>query len=238
MRCYRAVPHPYLFTGCSEETEALILGLTLIGRGNRYLAYALHALEQAARRGVGSARHRFALDSVEQEVLPGSASWRTIYRPGGSCTAQPPRIPKLPPVPAAVTIRLLSPLRLKRDGELVGPEAFCFADLFGSLLRRISMLSYFHSDTPLETDFAGLMSRARQVTLSERALAWQDWTRFSSRQRTHMAMGGLVGVVHVRNTDLAPFWPFLWLGQWVHAGKAAVMGNGCYRLEPLQACID
>jgi CRISPR/Cas system endoribonuclease Cas6 (RAMP superfamily) len=30
---------------------------------------------------------------------------------------------------------------------------------------------------------------------------------------------------------LAPLMPWLWLGQWLHAGKNATMGLGKYRLE-------
>jgi hypothetical protein len=43
-------------------------------------------------------------------------------------------------------------------------------------------------------------------------------------------MGGLTGEITFADSDLEPFWPWLWLGQWTHAGKGAVMGLGGYRL--------
>jgi len=42
-------------------------------------------------------------------------------------------------------------------------------------------------------------------------------------------MGGLIGEIELDGADLEPFWPYLWLGQWTHAGKGAVMGLGRYR---------
>ncbi len=55
-----------------------------------------------------------------------------------------------------MTLLLETPLRLKREEHVVTPETFGFGALFATLLRRISLLTAFHTDTPLETDFAGL----------------------------------------------------------------------------------
>lgn len=46
-----------------------------------------------------------------------------------------------------------------------------------------------------------------------------------------MQLGGLVGIIRLEGLDLAPFWPYLWLGQWTHAGKATSIGLGRYTLE-------
>ncbi len=63
------------------------------------------------------------------------------------------------------------------------------------------------------------------------ALRWHEWTRYSSRQHTLMELGGLLGTFELSGPDLAPLWPLLWLGQWVHAGKGTTFGLGAYRLE-------
>jgi CRISPR/Cas system endoribonuclease Cas6 (RAMP superfamily) len=133
--------------------------------------------------------------------------------------------------PPACRIEILTPLRVKRDGRHVGPQDFRFADFFGPLLRRISMLTAFHTDTPLETDFRGLMEAARQTT-AVCQLTWQDLTRYSSRQKTTMKLGGVLGRIDLVNDDLAPFWPYLWLGRFVHAGSGATMGLGRYEIYP------
>jgi hypothetical protein len=100
------------------------------------------------------------------------------------------------------------------------------------LLRRISLITYFHTDTPLETDFAALTKQARLHNFSAQQLKWYDWTRYSSRQQTEMNMGGLIGSLQLDMQGLEPFWPYLWLGQWTHLGKGTSMGMGAYSIKP------
>jgi hypothetical protein len=180
---------------------------------------------------LGKDRIPIRLIDVTQADSPESGQWRTVYEAGGSLNAKPPAAPALAAPYALLRLRIQTPLRLQRDGSLVTPRAFRFSDLFGALLRRISMLTYFHTDTPLETDFAGLMRLARDVELAEARLCWRDWTRYSSRQKTSMQMGGLLGEIALDLTGRSPLWPYLWLGQWVHAGKGTSMGLGQYIIE-------
>lgn len=134
-------------------------------------------------------------------------------------------------MPARLTLRLLTPLRLTHEERLVSQDRLRFHLLFSSLLRRISLLTAFHTDDPLETDFAGLTQAARAVELAGARLRWHDWTRYSSRQDKLVQMGGLVGEIELNGAGLEPFWPYLWLGQWTHTGKGAVMGLGRYRIN-------
>jgi CRISPR/Cas system endoribonuclease Cas6 (RAMP superfamily) len=46
-------------------------------------------------------------------------------------------------------------------------------------------------------------------------------------------MGGLVGRMVLDLSGAPDLWPFLWHGQWLHAGKGATMGMGAYRLLPV-----
>lgn len=229
MRRYTAAPHPFVLEPERDVADGShVLGLTLIGRGNHYLPYLVHALARAGKDGLGHARVPFTLEDVSQDASVVADDWRTIHIPGESLDPLPPAMPAPPPPRAEAHVRFVTPLRVQRNSDLVTPAQFRFADLFGPLLRRVSMLAYFHTDTPFETDFAALMSRAREVRLTRADLGWQELTRYSSRQRTAMKIGGVVGEIAVAGRDLAPFWPILWLGQWLHAGKATSMGLGRY----------
>lgn len=238
------------------------LGVTLFGPANAHLPYLVHALDQAGRNGLTAKRIVLELRDVQAEARggdtgdgtgfgagPGSGDqlgengsgnsrrhdgWRTIFEPGGrlSPVAAEHRAPPTPP--PAVRVRLLTPLRIKRHEHFVGVSDFDFRAFAGGLLRRISLLTYFFGETPLETDFAALLRLAESVPVVECDLHWREWTRRSSRQQTKLQMGGLVGRFELAGPGLLPFWPILWLGQWTHAGKGCSMGLGRYVLEPLE----
>jgi CRISPR-associated endoribonuclease Cas6 len=232
MTRYQTVPVPYLLTiEPRRSPDEYLLGCTLIGDAYRYLPYVVHALQRSGEQGVGSRRQKLVLREVRQLVFE-TGIWTEIYRPSEPLATESPGCPVLPELPAAVTIDILTPLRLRRAGHLVTPDTFHFRDLFSALLRRVSMLTYFHGESALETDFAGLTQASGQIEIMTKNLRFKDWTRYSSRQKTDMQMGGVVGGFELPGSDLAPFWPYLWIGQWIHAGKGATMGLGHYRISP------
>ena len=226
------------------ENATLNLGVTLFGSANDHLPYVVHALDGAGRHGLTAKRVELDLLDVQSESrgrdaghdvedAPERDGWATIFEPGGHLSPVPAAHPDPPAPPPVARVRLLSPLRIKRHEHLVGAADFDFRAFMGGLLRRISLLTYFFSETPLETDFAGLLRCAESVPADNRDLHWREWTRHSSRQNAKLRMGGLVGSFELVGSALEPFWPILWLGQWTHAGKGCSMGLGRYVLEPL-----
>lgn len=231
MRRYPAAPHPFALQvdDATATNGPYALGLSLFGHGNRYLPYIIHAIAQAAAEGIGRRGNRLSLRAVQQARIP-IEEWYTVYTPDSELRPLPPETSASPACPTTIRIQLCSPLRLQRGGALVGPDEFGFADFFGALLRRLSMLTYFHGDVPLDIDFRDVMERARQVSLSRKTLRWHDWTRYSSRQQTTMQMGGLIGELAFDGEDMGLFWPYLWMGQWTHVGKGTSMGLGRYAI--------
>jgi hypothetical protein len=140
---------------------------------------------------------------------------------GDAITARAATLP-----PDRITLDFLTPTRLKHQGRWVeaGPP---FHVLVKTLLGRISSLSYFHCGHKLEADFRGLIDRAGAVRMAPSQTNWQDWSRFSGRQKQRVEMGGLVGQVTYAG-DLRDYLPLLALGEWVHVGKGTVFGNGKY----------
>ena len=241
LRKYNAVPHPFVLCPgdtmrgeLAEDTEH-DLDVTLFGNGNRHLPYIIHALDRTAQRGIGKQRGILELIEVRQRV---QAEWLSIYQPGGNLQPQPAACISLPDCPTSFKIRLLTPLRIKVGEHLVTPDSFTFKALFSTLLRRTSLLTAFHTDTPLETDFVALTRTAQAIPISHCELRWHDWIRYSSRQDSLMRLGGLLGTVAFEtragprfdSNELTPFWPYIWLGQWTHAGKSTSMGLGKYEI--------
>jgi len=240
MRKYPSVPHPFVLTPAQGQAteltkgDALSVELMLVGQSNQHLPYLVHSFEQAGKRGLGSAQGHFSVQSVLQ--WQGDDQWLPVYAAGGSLNAQPPVHPACPPCPQGeVRLAFLTPLRMRLQNREVTAASFDFYALLSVLMRRVSMLQQFHTDQPLELDFKALSAQARTVGLLRNSLFWQDWTRYSSRQKTPVKMGGLMGEVVLDGKALQAFWPLLWLGQYVHAGKGTSMGLGAYQLSQLSA---
>ena len=233
MRRYDRAPHPFTLRETAGASGVRLV-LSLFGRGNAYLPLMVLALRRAALTGGGIGGRQLTLEQVCQAQSAEPPVWSRIDGTAG--TLMPHTVEATaatPPCPAsAIELRLLSPLRVKRDGQLVRPQGFQFSDLFGNLLRRLSMLTYFHTDTPFETDFKGLMERARAIPC-DASLQWIEQSRHSSRQQQEMPYGGLTGTIRLASADIAPLWPLLWLGQYTHAGAGATMGLGHYKLASL-----
>lgn len=231
MRKYNAAPHPFvLMPAAWTSDEDYALHVSLFGRANRMLAYVVQAFMRGARYGIHPVRKPLELTRAEQQVVPGRGPWRSIMDAAGQLQPEPARTPDCPPPPERARLVLITPLRLRVQETYVRPKEFRFCDLFSNLLRRCSLLMYFHGSRPLVTDFAGLVEQSRRVQIEQADLRWEEWARYSSRQRQKMLVGGLLGSFALEASRLGPLWPYLWLGQFTHAGKGATMGLGRYAL--------
>ncbi len=213
--------------------EPLHLGITLLGEATRQVPYLLHALQLAGQRGLGRTHGHFVLARLDQETAPGTDDWQTVYDPAlGRYTPlllEHPRVPAVPVGP--VRLHLLTPLRLKRQGKLVGPAQFTPRELIFNLSGRLRLLAQHHGGDTTGLTQEPLLQAAAAMSTANRQLHWHEWTRYSSRQDTLMELGGLLGHFDLAGPGLADLWPILWLGQWVHAGKGTTFGLGAYRLE-------
>ncbi len=231
MRKYNASPHPYVLQFPIEkklEQKKYALNMALFGHGKRFFPYIVHAMQKAGQDGIGSSRQVFKLEAIKQSS---NGVEQIIYQGGQLQNQLYSNEMEIPPMPESIKLVIHTPIRIKKDGRNLNQVYFNFGALFGNILRRISMLTYFHTDTPLDTDFAGLMQRAKQVRFKDKELRWHDWKRYSSRQKTEMNMGGLLGSLEIDSKGMEDFWPYLWIGQWTHVGKATSMGLGHYSIE-------
>jgi hypothetical protein len=241
LRTFNKIPRPFVFTVPDDRRtiiptdERLSFGLTLIGRGINYLPYFIAVFRELGRVGLGNTRGQYRLFTVES-VSPYTGAGGIVYQHGQEATStsdttinqdivatQAATFP-----PDRLTLNFLTPTRLKHQGRWVrnGPPFEAFIKI---LLGRISSLSYFHCGQQFETDFRGLIDRAAGVKIVRSDTRWEDWERFSGRQKQRIKMGGLMGTVTYAG-DLAPYLPLLALGELVHVGKGTVFGNGQYKI--------
>ena len=208
-------------------SSALHFSTVLVGPALGHLPLVLMAWRRALLQGLGPQQGTARLDRVfvEGEPEPVLSSEATGLRNH----AQQLPLPPLHSTPCSVTFVFDTPLRLQRGGQLLGVGELTAQDLLRALLRRVAELVELQLGGSLDVDFAALSEHAATVR-GDAQLTWRDWTRQSSRQQQHMVLGGAVGRFTLHG-DLAPFWPLLHLGQWLHVGKNTTFGLGRYRIE-------
>ncbi len=236
---FSATPHPWVLEPPQRLPRQLPGGgridfsLLILGESASHLAYLVHALQRTGARGLGRDNTPFRLADVAWERTLGTGQWQSCYDPDSGTleTVGLTAWPALQPPPGRWRLRLITPLRMKRHGRLMGPRDFDPAFWLHSAGQRIRLLHrlYGARDTaiPVLPDPQAIADGA----IVEQRLRWHDWTRYSSRQRTRMQMGGLVGELLLDGQRLAPWWPWLWAAQWLHLGKQTAMGLGQFRIE-------
>ncbi len=237
MTRYDTVPHPFTLhlgppqTGWLSAETPLSVFLTLIGGAGRHAAFFVRALQLAGESGIGARRTRFVLRDVEQLDPTAPRHAMPLDWAKGRFGAPQP----IPVKPASssgeINLDILTPLRLKAAGRLITPETFAPCHLLSSLVRRVAMLMYFHTETQLDVDYRALKEDAARVTMPQSQLRWHEMTRRSSRQESIMQTGGIHGAVRLDLSIAPEFWPYVRLGEIVQAGKGTSMGLGLYSIR-------
>jgi hypothetical protein len=229
---FSQVPHPYVIEPPQwgerqyAPGERLSFHLVLAGRAIAQLALILHAFMRAFLRGVGRGDGTARLEKVAHV---GDETRVILEGPQDALREHGTAIAPVPALANTARLHFASPLRLQKNGHPIDGRQLVARDILVALMRRVALLHEFHGAGPLSLDFTALALQAEKVE-SEKDLRWQDWARYSSRQKKKMALGGVVGT-WILHGDLAPFAEFLHLGQWLHVGKEATFGLGGYRLE-------
>lgn len=237
MRKYPFAPHPFVITPPLEEKreyysgEVICFQLILIGRSIDFLPYFIYTFDELSRKGIGRGSGKYQL--LEVRVFHPSDGEKLIYSCKDKILLSDFKVIKIDDIyssiyiPSAIRLEFLTPTRLRYDQRLTSDLQFHI--LIRNLLRRISLLSYFHCGEQLDFDFKGLIEDARKIKLLSSNLRWFDWERFSSRQSTRMYMGGFIGEVSFEG-DFSRFLPFLLLGEYIHVGKGTSFGLGKYKI--------
>lgn len=237
---YTALPHPFVLDvdvpthRDINEGDALRLGMTLVGPAIDLLPYLIQSMGRAGQRGLGARGGRFVLREVTAEAETGSGRWKSVFEAESGkyhrIAGIPPKVEQ-PAPPGAIRIDLQTPLRIKRHGHFIGTADLLPADLVRHLLIRLASLAAFYGTSKAPFDWTESAPQAKDLQLTNKDLSWTDWTRYSSRQRTTMQMGGLVGTLTLDGPGIPALWPALWLGQWTHLGKGTSLGLGKYRVS-------
>ncbi len=241
MRKYPYAPHPFVIEPPEGHRQiyvpgdSLSFGLVLVGRASDYLPYFVYTFDLMGERGIGRGRGKFVLEEVYS--LNPDCSERLIYDSQSKVFSTELSTIKVSDLllsdieDGIVHVFFHTPTRIKSQGEFSIDLTF---DLLArTLLRRFSLLSYFHCGTELELDYRGIIEKAGAVSVVDKDLRWYDWERYSNRKKERMKLGGFVGEASFRG-EIGEFLPILALGEWFHVGKGTSFGLGKYRMSSVQ----
>ncbi len=212
--------------------EDLAVELILFGPATHHAPYYIYAFMRLAWQGIGRRGQQFDVVRVEvwhrgQWVPASPDDMHTLHLPPPTPLADYLPLFRLPD-PRRLRLTFHAPVRLDLDRDLVYPVEF--VHLVRALLQRWRALEACYGPIaakPLEPAQAReLLERARAVRREEDRTRWLDLSRYSTRQRRRLKMGGAVGEVTYVADDFTPFLPLLVFGQVLHVGKLTSMGFG------------
>lgn len=232
---FRQAPRPYVLNPpltprqVFHPGEILDFELVLIGPAIDALPYFIHIFQELGQKGLGPERGRYALLQVEVWQNGGAVplyAHDTFFAHRFAVESGPPVMPGDDAV-TAVTLELLTPMRLKVRGDLA--TSLTFLLFWEHLSRRLDLLAAFYGQAGGGVAWSVLGSRAATIATQTDRLQWYDWERYSRRQQESMKLGGLQGTITFRG-NLGPFLPYLRLGEHLHVGQGTTFGLGGYRL--------
>ena len=239
---FSQIPNPYIIeppepgARVLDADDLLVFHLVLVGQALDQLALVVFALQRALAHGL--TRQRVPADLLQVDWIDGQGAAHPVWTHEQPTLAAHPATLQTPAAPAhadSITLHIHTPLRLQQQGRPLGAAQLTPRALVAALARRSALLMEFHAGQSGWGEAARHVAHASEKLTDTRDLHWFDWTRYSSRQQQEMTLGGVLGrwTLHGSAEDLAEVWPWLWLGQWLHAGKNATMGLGAYTLETI-----
>ena len=239
MRKYRYCPHPFIIEPpkntktAFKSGEELAFGLVLIGKAIDYLPYFIYTFEELGKIGIGKGRGKYELVKVTSRGSGTESEGNSIYSGDKKVLKSNFKTLTLddiqsPANSAGISLNFTTPTRIVYDTQLTLDLEFHI--LIRALLRRISLLSYFHCGTDIsDLDFKGIIEKSKNIETSNSSLKWYDWERYSARQDTRMKLGGFKGEVTFEG-EMKDFMPFILLGEQAHVGKGTSFGLGEYEI--------
>ena len=237
-------PHPFVLEPPYTEQleyasgDTLTCTLTLIGEAINVLPWMVFTFYRMGEQRIGlrNQRGKCRLEKVESLPARDDASSQTIFTSETEMLTDEGVILGIedvmhaaPDVTDTIDLEFLTPTSIKVNGKWTSD--LTFEVLVRNLLRRLRFLNYFHcgEDLDVEVDVHALIEAARSVKDTPR-LQWLRRDRYSHRAEASVPMSGFIGNIRFEG-ELAPFLPFISLGEYLHIGHHTAFGYGQYRLR-------
>lgn len=214
----RAV-HPFVVDIVSLNEKEAVLVITFIGLAINYIPYINIALENAGELGIGKNRAKFTVEAISANGEKFVPSVRIIEK---QCLNWPSKdnLSKQP-----VAVKLVTPCRIKKQGKYI--SEIDLDSLLANMNRRISALIELFGDDQDKKDEPCFSPCDSQPTEQK----WVEKTYYSSRQKTRMQFGGVVGKIIINENVPAEDKALIEAMELFHVGKNISFGLGKVEVE-------
>ena len=214
--------------------ELLTFPVVLWGGQQERIVDLARVFQALGQRGLRYDAGRFEL--IEIAGQDSSGSYANLWRQGEALeqVQSPLRdadwwLSTLPAGVQSVALHFVTPARLlKNQRPLFQAD---FVTLFPFILRRVTSMLYAHCRIEPVDDAGALLELAREVTVAENQLQWQDWRQLGPDAAHQHPLGGIMGSVQLHGAAVEDLFALLELGTLMTLGKNAAYGAGQYRLE-------
>jgi len=214
-----------------KSGELFNFSILLMGKANLELPYIVYAIKYMGDLGIGKKQNgERALFKLEKISYKG----QTIYNVETDQLTLPEvdelKLQKDSNLQTSVnklSLCLDTPLRLKYRNSF--STELPFHILIRTGLRRISSLEEYYGNGEPDLNYRQLISKSKEIEISESSLRWSDWKRYSARQNQEMFFGGLIGSI-TYSGDITQFMSILRYCEKVHLGKQTSFWLGKFRI--------
>lgn len=165
---------------------------------------------------------------IERSAVAGASGSTTMTRGSESTGSQPSiRNPKSE-IRNEVTLRFLTPTRMRLKGRVV--ENPNFGQFVSTLSLRLSMLAETFADAPLSYNYREMIERAHEVTTRDSTLRLMALDRYSNRRGGKLELDGFMGDVTFAGAAIQELLPLLVAGEFLNVGSGTAFGLGRYTI--------
>lgn len=230
-RNVKSIPAPYVIQapawGAKElkKGDELSFNIRLFGVSSHRTPFVFHSFRQALYHGIGRKPNKAS--AVVSNICHLETK-QNLFDDEGNFVQHTPSIPKIDisNCPTNIRIEFKTPYRSQIQGKPISVKDITPRRLVTDIIRRARLLIEFYGDASDITNWPidEWLAMADNIK-NTKELYWQDWKRYSNRQRRSMRLGGLMGKWYWQDvpTEIAAI---LKIGSIIHVGKQTVFGFG------------
>lgn len=223
------IPRPFTIQILDDIDSLLKVRLLMVGSAIEYFPYIFLTIQEMGRQGIGIGRKepptgQYSFKKITEQTLE---TEKAIFHEGKN-SYTPIQGFKVEITESInnynhCTVKLLSPVRLKKDKKIA--QFIDFPLLIRSVTTRINAFSYFYGNGSLDDSFPALLELAKDVAVKRCNTEFVDYRWKSVNQKQAILLGGLIGEIDYTG-NLDPFLSYLKIAEIIGVGKNSTFGFG------------